>query len=699
VVRRHTVEVTAADPAVVSTVGNGDFAFTADITGMQTFTAFHDQTAAQRGKRLAVNTATMSTWGWHSMPNPDGFVLADAMSAYETPRGRVEYPDRFDMAATFGGDVAGEYRAGTWLHVNPQRLDLGRIGLVLRPGVDAPPEEDPAALTATHQSLDLWSGTIVSTFVYAGVEVRVTTVADPTLARVAFRVESDLLVDGRLAVSVRFPYASDGFFATSDWASPDRHHTSLESLGALACRFDRTLDESTYAMRLDWSHGRVAATDRAHTFELTTTVGHLEVVAGFAPTRGAEVEEAGSFERTRVAAARWWHDFWNAGAAVDFADCADPRAGELERRVVVSQYLTAVNCSGTMPPQETGLVTNSWQGKAHLEMHWWHAAHFATWGRPELLERGMDWYLSVLDAARATARGQRHAGARWPKHVGPDGRESPSDIGALLVWQQPHPLYLLELLHRARRDDPAARDRLVSRFAEPVEETAAFMVSFVEERDGAYHLPAPLVPAQVFYDARTTEDPTFELAYWWWGLEIAQRWRERLGVRRDERLRLVQEGLTAPWRSGGVYAAIATEPYLRRDDHPSMLCALGMVPATPLVDRATMEATLVDVRGDWDWNSAWGWDFPVMAMTAARVGRPDLAVEALLVDSARNRYLSTGHVPQIGSLLPIYLPANGGLLAAVSLMLGGWEGSEGDAPGFPEDGGWAVRHEGFTRWP
>jgi len=56
VVRRHTVEVTRADPAAVSTVGNGDFAFTADITGMQTFTAFHDQTAAQRDKRLAVST-------------------------------------------------------------------------------------------------------------------------------------------------------------------------------------------------------------------------------------------------------------------------------------------------------------------------------------------------------------------------------------------------------------------------------------------------------------------------------------------------------------------------------------------------------------------------------------------------------------------------------------------------------------------
>lgn len=148
---------------------------------------------------------------------------------------------------------------------------------------------------------------------------------------------------------------------------------------------------------------------------------------------------------------------------------------------MLSQYQTAVNNSGCLPPQESGLVANSWQGKFHLEMHWWHAAHFAAWGRPELLVRSMDW-LSVH--TRATARRQSYEGARWPKHVGPDGRESPSDIGALLVWQQPHPLYLLELLHRTLQED--RRSELVTRFAEVVEETARFMVSFVEERSGTY---------------------------------------------------------------------------------------------------------------------------------------------------------------------------------------------------------------------
>jgi hypothetical protein len=148
---------------------------------------------------------------------------------------------------------------------------------------------------------------------------------------------------------------------------------------------------------------------------------------------------------------------WNRGLAVDFSGSSDPRAPELERRVVLSQYLTAVQCAGSLPPQETGLTTNSWYGKFHLEMHPWHAAQFALWGRPDLLERSMQWYGRILPAARETAARQGYRGARWPKMVGPDGRESPSDIGVFLIWQQPHPILLSELIFRATGDEALDR--------------------------------------------------------------------------------------------------------------------------------------------------------------------------------------------------------------------------------------------------
>src|SRR5439155_280107 len=95
-----------------------------------------------------------------------------------------------------------------------------------------------------------------------------------------------------------------------------------------------------------------------------------------------------------------WPRFWSDGGTLDLSASADPRSKELERRIVLSEYLTAVNSAGTIPPQETGETFNSWFGKAHLEMHWWHAAHFALWDRAALLERSLPWYTRVLPSAR-----------------------------------------------------------------------------------------------------------------------------------------------------------------------------------------------------------------------------------------------------------------------------------------------------------
>jgi hypothetical protein len=86
-------------------------------------------------------------------------------------------------------------------------------------------------------------------------------------------------------------------------------------------------------------------------------------------------------------------------------------------------------------------------------------------------------------------------------------------------------------------------------------------------------------------------------------------------------------------------------------------------------------------------------------MTAARVGRPDLAIQALMMDAPQNRYLNNGHNYQ-NDRLPVYLPGNGGLLAAVAMMAAGWEGAPDiEAPGFPKDGNWRVRCENIHPMP
>lgn len=627
--RRHTI----ADAGCPLTVGNGEFAFTADATGLQTFAPL----------------GTQAQWGWHTMPNPEGHVLEDALTDYDG----VGYPDLYPAT-----------EAGGWLHVNPHRLHLGRIGLDV---------DEAAPLGRSAQTLDLWTGTLSSSFELGGLPYEVETVCHPERDLLAIRVV------GGAGIRIAFPYASDGWHTTADWDRPDRHtttHVLTRTPYGSRCDFTRVLDADRYHVAAEWAGSARLTSPGGHVYLIQGD--ELELVVEFA--RHPVGAALPSFSQVRTAAAAHWERFWTSGGAVSFDGSTDPRAPELERRVVLSQYLTAVNCAGSTPPQETGLAVNSWSGKFHLEMHWWHAAHFALWGRPELLERSLPWYRSILPRARATAGRQGFRGARWPKQVGPEGRESPSEIGAFIVWQQPHLIYFAELLRRVR---PGALED----YRDLVFETAEFMASFA----GGGHLGPPLVPAQESYyeSRRSVRDPAFELAYWWWGLETAQRWRGLLGLDPDPEWARVLHGLARPLVRDGVYAAIGVEPYTIRTDHPSMTGALGFVPPTPLIDPETMRATLHDVLADWDLESTWGWDYPMLAMCAARLGEPDTAVDALLMDAPKNTYLASGHNHQWPGLLPLYLPGNGGLLAAVAHMAA--------EECFPE--GWLVQAEGVVGMP
>ena len=56
-----------------------------------------------------------------------------------------------------------------------------------------------------------------------------------------------------------------------------------------------------------------------------------------------------------------------------------------------------------------------------------------------------------------------------------------------------------------------------------------------------------------------------------------------------------------------------------------------------------MRRTLRRVMETWQWDETWGWDYPLVAMTAARVGEPAIAIDALLMDTPKNRYHPNGH--------------------------------------------------------
>jgi hypothetical protein len=79
----------------------------------------------------------------------------------------------------------------------------------------------------------------------------------------------------------------------------------------------------------------------------------------------------------------------------------------------------AVHDAGSLPPQETGLGVNSWYGKFHMEMYWWHAAHWALWGHPEILEKSLSHLTQLMPPGRAMAKLEGCKGVKWPKMTDP----------------------------------------------------------------------------------------------------------------------------------------------------------------------------------------------------------------------------------------------------------------------------------------
>jgi hypothetical protein len=683
-VTRHDVVLTNFDSRNPLSIGNGGFAFTVDATGLQTFPGAFTHTTP---------LGTLSDWGWHSFPNPNDWSIEKFHFK--------EFPDLHGRLVPYDdvphNQMTPEIR---WLRGNPHRLDLGQIGFVLQNADGSPARTND--LKDINQELDLWNGEIQSFFSFDGQPVEVETVCHPELDAIAVRVRSPLLKQNQLGIQIHFPYGT-GDTVTADWNHPDAHQTVLVQPEPSAAEFRRKLDNTIYFAAASWTPDAALTMVAKHQFVIRpktdAPMDELDLVCAFSPTNLAATNLP-TFAETKQAAQTHWHHFWQTGGAIDLSGSKDPRWFELERRIVLSEYLTAIQDAGKYPPPETGLTYNSWEGKFHLEMHWWHEAHFALWDRLPLLEKSLGYYQKILPRAEWLAQKQGYAGARWPKMTDPSGADSPSPVGPFLIWQQPHPIFYAELCWRAHHD------RLtLEKYRHIVFETADFMASYStwDEKTKRYVLGPTLQCAQEIFPKDKTLNPTFELTYWRWGLETAQKWRERLGLPRDEKWDLVLRKLAPLPVADGKYLFTETTPDSYTNprwnaDHPAVLGALSFVPG-PGVDRETMRHTLDWVWNHWNWPDTWGWDCPMIAMCAARLGERERAVDALLLDTPKNHYGLNGQVYQRPNLT-IYLPANGGLLYATAMMAAGWDGApKRNAPGFPDNGQWSVQWENLRRAP
>lgn len=674
-VNRHNVFNTEFDSLNSLSVGNGKFAFTVDATGLQTFPELYEN---------GVCLGTQSEWGWHSFPNSQNYRLEESFQFYEVEGRKVPY-------AVQSKEPGRKQDAANYFRINPHRLHLGMVGLeLLNPDGSM---VDAGQISGIYQELNLWKGSVSGSFQIERDTFQVRICCHPERDLIGIQLKSERIKKGLVGIRIKFPYPTGSFADNAaDWEQVEKHHSEMIQNDFKSAVFIHSIDTTTYFTKVNWSGEAGLMEKEAHYFVLNPYSMNTQISVSVEFSEKNDFGEPLVFEGVNTNSENEWKEFWENGGAVDFSETEDLRAFELERRLVLSQYLTRIQCAGNYPPQETGLTYNSWYGKPHLEMHWWHGVHWACWDRAEILEKSMQYYTDISVKAEEKAKRQGYPGVRWPKMTDLNGNDSPSGVGEFLIWQQPHIIYFAELCYRQHPDKET-----LEKYSQLIFATADFMAGFArwDESTKKYFLGPPLIPAQESLEKEKTFNPPFELAYWHWGLSVAQKWRERLGMPVNDDWQKVIDGLPGFAQKNSLYLAAESAPDSYENehyysDHPMVLGAFGMMPGTVEMDTAIMAATFDHIEKIWNWPRTWGWDYPMAAMCATRLGKPEKAVNLLLKDVKKNTYLKNGHNWQ-DNRLRIYLPGNGGLLTAVAMMCAGFEGNTKKNPGFPDD--WKVKWE------
>jgi hypothetical protein len=696
-VQRHTVQLEKFDTLASLSVGNGQFAFTVDATGLQTFP---DEYAN------GIPLGTQSEWGWHSFPNVHNYNYEDAFRTYYFNGRAVKYPiewkDSDELTPEENKNKDFLRKVSYYYRQNPHRIHLANVGfeITMKDGHKA----TIADIKKVHQELNMWTGEIHSSFTIENVPVEVFTGCHQQQDVIGVKVKSALLKDGRIQVRVRLPYPVESYAAAwtdvgNNWSSSEKHTSLIKSQDKNSAIISHTLDTTNYFIKLRWDSNAELTQKETHYYLLTpSNTDNFELSCGFQEHN--DTAALPTFTEIRKNSIDNWLSFWKSGGAVDFSGSTNKRAFELERRIITSQYLTKIQCAGHFPPQETGLTYSSWYGRPHMEMYWWHAVHFALWGRIEILEKSIGWYRIAYPEARRIAQRQGYDGVRWQKMTDNEGRDTPSSTGAFLIWQQPHLIYLAELCYSVHKDDATLK-----KYSDLVFATADFMVSYAyyDSTLQRYILGKGLIAAQERFKPSESYNPAFELAYWHWALSVAQKWRERIHLPQVEKWNEVLEHLSPLAVKDNKYLVAESAPDgftnpVFRTDHPSVLGAYGMLPPSPSLDTAIMKNTFNWIWDHWTWSDTWGWDFPMTAMTATRLGMPERAIDALFMNIKTNTFLPNGHNYK-DDRLPMYLPANGGLLTTIAMMCAGYDGNTITNPGFPKNQGWHVKWENLYPMP
>jgi hypothetical protein len=177
----------------------------------------------------------MPEWGWKHDELPPGSSQMQSMEAI--------------VEATTDNN-SPELRQ--WLISNPNRMNLGRIGLRF---ADANVSESD--LQGCVQRLDMWTGIIHSVVELNGMNIIVKTVVHPNMDTVGIMIESSLVAERKLSIFLDFPF-NDGrskFLApyAGYWDYHPDHMTNVKMDGFGHALLSRQVNDVNYFVRVQWN--------------------------------------------------------------------------------------------------------------------------------------------------------------------------------------------------------------------------------------------------------------------------------------------------------------------------------------------------------------------------------------------------------------------------------------------------------------
>lgn len=318
-VLRHNIVLTKADSLSSIVLGNGRFAFSIDVTGLQTFISNY-----QKGAPLE----TESEWGSHHVVNAEEYQKAEALDAYHSNKPDVDYGVQWD---------SNERSAFNLFNQNSHTLPLGNLGFEItkKDGTLA----TLADVQNVYQELNLWTGKLRSHFTIEGVPVEVATYCSGTEDAIGVKVRSSLITEGRLKIKLIFSYPSNQWRDEGMNYAEDSHQSKVlmsHDNGAVAVN---QLDTTKYYVGFKWEGNGFIEQKKPHYFLIApdTRSDLFDLTAKF--TSKKDLAFLPTFIEVRTSSESFWKSFWNTNRAINFQENTDQKKFEAEKRIVLSQYL------------------------------------------------------------------------------------------------------------------------------------------------------------------------------------------------------------------------------------------------------------------------------------------------------------------------------------------------------------------------